>query len=285
MANFCPKCGSRASGGNFCLACGTSLGAQSAATPLAAAPPAGALPSPMAPKGSSLLKVVLIGIVLVFVLGAAGVIGAVYFIKSKVHDKVAEIKARTGVDLPAMMDDARKSHPSGERRDGCLVLSKDEAQAIVGFALTRAEGAPGNGTEEHCDYYADPAAIQEVRDNVKNALESLRNGQARSGDLSKVEEITKSISAGVNNGSAPILQITIYRGDARLTTSAFNAGTALMGFKGEQVKGPWDEATFGPLNSTLTVRKGDNGVMIDLRQVPGGREKGLALAAAIAARL
>lgn len=285
MANFCPKCGARASGGNFCLACGTALGVQSAATPPAVAP-AITLPPATTPKGSSVLKVVLIGLVLVFVLGAAGVIGAVYFIKSKVHDKVAEIKARTGVDLPAMMDDARKSHPSGERRDGCLVLSKDEAQAILGFALTRAEGAQGNGAEEHCDYYADPAALQEARDNIRNALESLGNGQAKpGGGLSKVEEITKSISAGVNNGSAPILQITIHRGDARLTTSAFNAGTALMGFKGEQVKGPWDEATFGPLNSTLTVRKGDNGVMIDLRQVPGGREKGLALATAIAPRL
>lgn len=228
----------------------------------------------------------MIGLVLLFVLGAAGVIGAVFFIKSKVHDKVAELKARTGVDLPAMMDNARKNHPSGEWRDGCLMLSKNEAQAILGFALTHAEGTVESGAEEHCAYYADPAAIQEARDKVKNTFESLRNGKATpGGDLSKVEELAKGIGVSVNNGSTPILQITISRGDARVTTSAFNAGSALLGVKAERVQGPWDEAVFGPLYSTLTVRKGDNGVMIDLREVPDGRKKGLALARAIAPRL
>jgi hypothetical protein len=83
----------------------------------------------------------------------------------------------------------------------------------------------------------------------------------------------------------PILSITIYRGDGKLSTSAFDTAGALMGYKAEHVKGPWDEGAFGPLNSTLTIRKGDDGAMIDLRQVPEGRAKGLALARVIARRL
>jgi len=51
----------------------------------------------------------LIAIVVLVGLGVAGVIGAAIFIKHKVHDKMAEIKARTGVDIPGMVDGARTS--------------------------------------------------------------------------------------------------------------------------------------------------------------------------------
>jgi hypothetical protein len=64
-----------------------------------------------------------------------------------------------------------------------------------------------------------------------------------------------------------------------------NVAGALMGTKPESVPGPWDDAVFGPMNSTLTMRKGENGVMIDLRQIAHGRQKGLELAKAIAPQL
>lgn len=281
MANFCPKCGTATAGAKFCPKCGAQLGTQQpAASP---APPAAMAPPP---KGSSALKIVLIVFVLLVVLGVAGVIGGVLFLKRKVHDKVAELKER-GVDLPAMVDSARTSHASGEWHDGCLILSRKEAQAVLGFTLTRSDGgSAGSSSNEHCDYYADPAVIQEARARLRNSFNSLRNGHTpEGGDLAKVEEIAKGFSAGANNGSTPILEITIYRGDGKLATSAFNAGSALMGFKGEHLSGPWDEAVFGPLNSTLTVRKGENGAMIDLRQIPDGHKKGLALARVIAPRL
>jgi hypothetical protein len=278
MANFCPKCGRPAAGAKFCLQCGTALDAQQpVAAPVFAAPQ---------PKGSSALKIVLIAIVVLAGLGVAGVIGAAIFIKHKVHDKMAEIKARTGVDIPGVVDGARTSHASREKRDGCLMLSKDEAQGILGFALTRADGLENGGANEHCGYYADPAAIQVAREKLRSTFESLRTGHAKTGEgVSQAEELTKSFVTSANNGSVPILEITIYRGDGKLSTSAFDTAGALMGYKAEHVAGPWDEATFGPLNSTLTIRKGDNGAMIDLRQVPDGRAKGLALAKVIARRL
>lgn len=287
MANFCMKCGGALDGAaSFCKQCGNpvSPGQQ---------PPAGnPAPQHVAPlppaKGSPVIMYALIAFFVLVALGMAGAVGTYYYAKSKIHDKMAELKEKTGVDVGAALENARQSRPSSQERDGCALLSKQEAERILGIALTRTDGSPkGGSSEEHCDYYADPSVTQASRDDLARRFQALAKSDSNQPPEKsrELESLVKGFGASANDGSTWILQITIYRGDGQLATTAFNAGSVLMGMKPESVSGPWDEAKLGPLNSTLTVRKGKDGFMIDLRQLQDGREKGVELAKAVAGRL
>jgi hypothetical protein len=283
MPNFCPKCGAAAGAAKFCPGCGSPLAAVQQPQP---APQAVMQPLPKATGGGG-LKVILIVLALIAVVGFAALIGLAYYAKTRVSARMAELKQRTGIDLPAAVRGAQESTPAGEKRDGCLLMSKDEAEKILGFTLTRSDGnlRPG-ASDEHCDYYADPKALEEIRSKTVEEFKTPANGkQSAEAGLAQVEALTKGMVAGVNDGSAPILQISVHRGDAKAASFGMTAASRLMGVKPEHLTGPWDEAEFGPMNSMLTLRKGNNGVTIDLRQVPKGREKGLQMAKVIAPRL
>jgi hypothetical protein len=279
MANFCPNCGAAAGAGSFCANCGKPLSAIEQPPP-----PAPAIPAQS--KGGSGLKIILITLALIAMVGFAAVVGLVYYAKTRVSARIAELKQRTGIDLPAAVRSVQESTPSGGRRDGCLLMSKNEAERILGFALKRSDGnlRPG-ASDEHCDYFADPDALEDIRNKTAGEFKSPAEPKSLEAGVAQAEALTKGIVAGVNDGSAPILQLSVHRGDAKVATLGITAASRLMGVKPEKVPGPWDEAVFGPMNSTLMLRKGDNGVMIDLRQVPGGREKGLRMARVIAPRL
>jgi len=229
---------------------------------------------------------VLITLALIAIVGFAAVIGLAYYAKTRVSARMAELKQRTGIDLPAAVTSIQQSTPSGEKRDGCLLMSASEAEKILGFALTRSDGSfkPG-AQDEHCDYYADPKALDEVRSKTVEGFKTATNSkESAEAGLAQAEALTKGMVAGVNDGSAPILQVTVHRGDAKAASFGITAASRLMGVKPEKITGPWDDAEFGPMDSILVVRKGDNGVSIDLRQVPKGREKGLQMARVIAPR-
>jgi hypothetical protein len=282
MANFCVKCGGALDAGvSFCRQCGSQVSAGPApATPVYNAPP-GAAPA----KGGSILKFLLIALFLVFAIGIAGVVGLYYYVKPKVTEKMTEFREKTGVDVGAAIESAGKNKPSGERRDGCLMLTREEAERILGMQLVRADGRINGSSDEHCDYYATAAAAKAGAEQATQRFQELgKSGSAKSGDMKEVEGLIKGFAAGMNDGSTPILQVTIFRGGAQLAVTAMNLGTALNGVKSERVEGPWDEATMGPLNSMMTVRKGDNGAMLDLRQLTEGREKGLEMAKVIVSR-
>ncbi len=53
----------------------------------------------------------------------------------------------------------------------------------------------------------------------------------------------------------------------------------------EKLTGIGDEAWLGPMASILVFSKGDVGIELDLRMVPGGRNRGIRLARLIAGRL
>lgn len=283
MPNFCPKCGAAAGAAKYCPGCGSPLAAVQQPQP---APQPVMQPLPKATGGGG-LKIILIVLALMAMVGFAAMIGLAYYAKTRVSARMAELKQRTGIDIPAAVRSAQESPPSGEKLDGCLLMSKDEAERILGFALTRSDGnlRPG-ASDEHCDYYADPKALEEIRSKTVEEFKGPGNTKQSAGaGLAQVEALTKGMVAGVNDGSAPILQISVHRGDAKAASFGMIAASRLMGVKPEHLTGPWDEAEFGPMNSMLTLRKGDNGVTIDLRQVPKGREKGLQMATMIAPRL
>ena len=283
MPNFCPKCGAAAGAVKFCPGCGSPLAAVQQPQP---APQSVRQPLPKASGGGG-LKIILIVLALIAMVGFAAVIGLAYYAKTRVSARMAELKQRTGIDLPAAVRSAQESTPSGEKRDGCLLMSKDEAEKILGFTLIRSDGnlRPG-ASDEHCDYYADPKALEENRSKTADKFKTAANTkQSAEAGLAQAEALTKGMVAGVNDGSAPVLQISVHRGDAKAVSFGMTAAGRLMGTKPENLTGPWDEAEFGPMNSMLTLRKGDNGVTIDLRQLPQGHEKGLQMARVIAPRL
>jgi hypothetical protein len=168
------------------------------------------------------------------------------------------------------------------------MLTKEEAQRIIGVELARVDGSSSSGSsDEHCAYYPVAGAAKANADQLAEKVQEMKNSSGRSKEagLKDVESLMKNLAAGTNDGTRPVLEITIFRGDAQLAITGLNLGTALGGMKPEKVEGPWDDATLGPLNSTLAVRKGENGFMIDLGQLPEGREKGLEVAKTIAGRL
>ena len=290
MANFCVKCGGGLdAGAGFCRQCGSSVGAGQNAAPVYNNPPVAA-PLPPATTGGSALKFLLIAFLIFAVLGVAGAVGAYYYIKGKAVEKMAEFKERTGVDVGDALEKAARSKPSssGERRDGCLMLTKGEAERILGVPLERVSGRPSaNESGEHCEYYAPASAAKVSADQAAERLKALGksgSGKSDEANLKDIEGIVKSMGAAMSDGTTPVLVVTIYRGDAQAAILGLNLGVALGGMKAEKVAGPWDEATMGPLNSLMTVRKGDNGMMIDLRQLPEGREKGIEIAKTVVAK-
>jgi len=287
MANFCVKCGGALdANASFCRQCGSPV--SEGQPPMQNAAPVYNNPPPAAPaaKSGSALKFLLIAFLIFAVLGVAALVGIFYYAKAKVTDKMAEFKEQTGVDVGAALEKAARSKPSsGERRDGCLMLTKQEAEQILGVPLERVDGGSrSNATEEHCDYYAPAGAAKASSEQAAERLKELgKSGSGKSDELNLkgIEGVVKSMGASMNDGTTPIMVVTIYRGDAQIAITGLNLGTALGGMRPEKVPGPWDEATMGPLNSLMTVRKGDNGFMIDLRQLPEGREKGLEIAKTI----
>jgi len=287
MANFCVKCGGALDpNASFCRQCGSPVSSGQApvqtAAPVYAAPPPAALPPA---KSSSVLPFLLIAFLICAVLGVAAVVGVYYYAKAKVTDKMAEIKERTGVDVGEAIEKAARSKPStGERRDGCLMLTKQEAERILGMPLDRVDGRSG-ASEEHCDYYAPAGAAKASADQAAERIKALAKSSGKDDDVAgrmkELEGVVKSMGASLNDGATPILVVTFYRGDATTAIAALNLSTAMTGVKPERVPGPWDEAAMGPLNSLMTVRKGDKGFMIDLRQLPDGREKGIEIAKTI----
>jgi hypothetical protein len=284
MANFCVKCGGGLdAGASFCRQCGSQVsGVQEQAQ----------APSPMPPaapaKGGSIFKFLIIAFLVMVALCMTASVGIYFYAKSKVQEKMAEFKEKTGVDVGAAIESAGQSRPySGGRRDGCLLLTKQEAERILGVTLTRTDGSrSGSSSEEHCDYYADASAAKASAEEAGKHFEALsKPNSGRTADLKDLEGVMKGLGASMSDGSSPYFQVTIFRDNAKIAITGMNAGTALSGGKLEAVAGPWDEAMFGVLNTMMTVRKGDQGFMIDLRQLTGGREKGLELAKVIAGRL
>ncbi|MEO8126053.1 MAG: hypothetical protein ABJF23_01655 [Bryobacteraceae bacterium] len=287
MANFCVKCGGALNAGSsFCQQCGSPV--SGGAAPVQDAPPVyAAPPAPLPPaKSSSVLPFLLIAFLVCAVLGVAALAGVYYYAKAKVTEKMADFKEKTGVDVGAALEKAAQSKPyRGERRDGCLMLTKQEAERILGMPLERVDGG-SRGSEEHCDYYAPASAAKASAEQAESRLKALGKSNLKdddvAGHLKEIEGVVKSMGAAVNDGTIPIMVVTFYRGDAMAAITGLNLGTALSGgVKPEKVPGPWDEAVMGPLNALMTVRKGDNGFMIDLRQLPEGREKGIEIAKTI----
>jgi len=267
MTKFCGNCGAATDGGRFCPKCGSP---QTNAVPAAAQ-----TPYVPAKRGSPILKIVLISVVVLFLLGITGVVGAVYYIKGKVH----EIAHSTNVsNLRDTITSAANAQPT---HAGCELLSKEQVAEILDTPVARAEGNEAGDLKEYCDYWSQPSAagktIKKTRTEDDSPEAASKDLQATLKDL---ENLAKNVSASAN-ASGPLLAVQVFRGTAKVGLLSVKAASFVTGQKQESVEGPWDEAYFGPSDVLLFVRKGDNGIMLDLHRLPQSHGKGLALAKAM----
>jgi hypothetical protein len=264
MSTFCPSCGAATGGGKFCPKCGSPQGDGAPAASLSQAPYA------PAPKKSPVLKVVLITLGVLFLLGVAGAV-KVYFV---VRDGVREARQELA---KSKMGSAERTQP------GCDLLGKDEVSQILHTPVVRVKGNQAGELREFCNYYSQANAPS---DEDKNAdADTDKSAESKDGGpgLKDLGSIAKKISDASRH--RPLLSAQIYRGNAAAALIGIKTVSRLSGNSEPSIPGPWDEAYFGPQNTTFVIRKGSNGVLLDLTQVEKKREAGLAIAKAMAPSL
>jgi hypothetical protein len=204
--------------------------------------------------------------------GVGGVVGAVYWAKNKVEEI-----AHSG-DAASLRDAISSAVKAQPTQAGCDLLSKDQVVAILHAPVARVEGNEAGDLKEFCNYWSEKASPDDSKKTPGESSDwSHKDGPAT---LKDFEDMAKSISRSAN-GPSPLLGVQVFRGTAKVALISLKTATLFSGQKNKSIEGPWDEAYFGPFDSLLFVRKGENGFMLDLKRVPLPREKGLELANAM----
>ena len=295
MSGFCASCGSPLSEqSGFCVSCGARVNHAPAAT---AVPEAA-----KSPGGAPLLKIAVIVVGVLFVLGAISIAGMYYTARRYIRmaENVTGIKAG---DVASTIRDAaergrREEH--AEKRDGCLLLSKEEASAILGIQVERIDGKPNeHESGEHCDFFIKPGTFAENQERVKQSLDAIPNdpasnsGKLPQASLDMIKNMARGAVEAARNGDEPYFSYQVERENGKLSLTAFGVADSLgsgdlssrSGGKGSEPLGVGDKAAMGIGESRMCVLKGNSALTLDLTQVTGARAKGIALAKTILPRM
>jgi hypothetical protein len=272
MASFCGTCGTPTGGAKFCPKCGSpqTITGQAAYTPAKTA---------RAKSGFPALKAVFIILAAMILLGIAGVVGALYWAKGRVEEIAHSSGAANLRDGATRWREAVSSAAHAQPTEaGCKLLDKQRVSGLLGSTVARAEGNDAGDLKEYCNYWSNES---DSNGDSKKAIEehpaSSRDGAATLDDL---QDLAKNISIA-DNAHKPLLAVQVFRGTAKVALLSLKTASLFAGQKQRSIDGPWDEAYFGPFDALLFVRKGDNGLMLDLHHVSQSREKALALARAM----
>jgi hypothetical protein len=256
-------------------------------------------PPPTKSSGGTALKIVLVVAGVLFVFGAIAA-GGIYY---TAHRYVKFAEDVTGVKASDVVNTVREAakHPSdassGRKRDGCALLSKDEAAAILGLEVERVDGKPSDQESgEHCDYFVKPGSIEENAEKVKQAAAAIPNdsksdaGQLPPESIDMIKAMHRGIIEGARNGEAHYFGFSVERENGKIACTALKIATRLGGgdittSASAEPLGVGDQAVMGMGESRLCVVRGAAAVTLDLSQVTGGRAKGIALAKTILSRL
>jgi hypothetical protein len=289
MAGFCGSCGAPLNEqSGFCGGCGARVGQQPAAPPVAKSPGG----------GGSALKVVLIVVGVLFVLGAVS-LGGMYYVA---HRYVTMAEDLTGVKAGDVVHSIREaaSHSSHdartEKRDGCLLLTRDEASAILGIEVIKVDGKPDERQSgEHCSFFVKPGSVELNSGRVRESIDAIHGESASNSDAvpSSVFDAAKNMARAAveaeRNGEAPYFGFAVERENGKIACSALGIANRLSGVdlvgKPAEPLGVGDQATMGIGESQMCVVKGDVAITLDFTQVTGARSKGIALAKTILPRL
>ena len=290
MSAFCGSCGAPlGEQSGFCGSCGARAG-QAPAAPVA----------PVAAKaagGGSALKIVAIIVGVLFVLGAVSLGGMYYAARRyvKIAEDVTGIKAGDVARSIREAGERKGQEARAEKRDGCLLLSKDEASAILGIEVERVDGKPNeHESGEHCDFFVKAGSIAENAERLKQSADAIRSepgadpNKLPPGAADMLKNLARGTVEAARNGEAPYFGYTVERENGKLTFSAFGIADRLGGGDLSTASEPLsvgDKAAMGLGESRLCVVKGNSAVTLDLTQITGARAKGIALAKTIISRL
>jgi hypothetical protein len=305
MSGFCINCGTALGGqAGFCPNCGMQIGQAAAA-------------------GSSGLKIVVLVVGVLFVFGALAIAG-MYFAGRRLvnhielatgHPGLASSIANAASSESASGNAGRSATQGGllgslhsaaaGKRDGCSLLSKNEVESILGTTINRVDGAStASESGEHCGYFVKPGTMEQDEAKIRQSAEEFKakqaaidklngsnlNEQARKEGVENVaKNLMRALAASDGSGDAPLFSFSVDRENGKSQFGAFRTANVLLGSAAqgsvESLSGLGDRAVMGPMDSILCVLKDNTCITLNLLQVPDGKEKGVALARKILARL
>lgn len=292
MAGFCRNCGSPLADAQvFCTKCGTSASgpptrpaAQAAPPPAQAAAPPPPPPQPRAQAappvaqaaaaapskgGSTLVKVLLGFLVVIFLFGVAGIAGLWYLghrIKQKAHDM--------GLDQVS----STSSGPVLGGTDPCSLLSKEDVGQVVKMEVVRAESTPGS--DPSCQY----SVMGDYVGMIAKHAALLQKDQTNEQQRQMIESFTKSIGQSANPqqidsrhpGESPVFVFSVGNTGAQATMSMTRMAFGRMGPAFTELPGIGDEA-FDVGGAMILARKGDKIVRVMYMMCPCTRDDALPL--------
>ncbi len=304
MAKFCVKCGTPLSGA-FCGKCGADMRNVSSTTqpqpsqPTAPAPQLVAqqanlspAPAPAKQGVSPLAKLGIAAVAIIFVGGAAGVVGVYYVahrVSQKIHqtaDGILGSDSKSGStsdvdDSGTGKSESGRSAKSGAIGDVCRLLSKQDVSKAVGVEIVRTQ-PEDNG----CSY---------VAKGTKEEMMS-KHAAAMAGGLGadkKTQQIIQSFTGGLgnmvrseepseqdNSGEVPVFTFSV---DQNAAEAQLRLNAKVLGSIGPQqgLPGIGDQA-FVSAGGMIFVRKGKSLVRIIYISCPCGLEQVKPLAKEIA---
>ncbi len=282
MAGFCRNCGSPLDDGQgFCARCGTAASgplvrpSASPSAPPFSAPrpqtPPQAAPQPRPPaaapskSGSTLVKVLLVFLVVIFFFGAVGVAG-IWYAAHRVNQKAHEI----GLDDLSTTANANR-RPALGGIDPCNLLSKADVGQAAKVEVIRAEA--NEGSEPGCVYNVQG----DISDLVAKHASLLHKEATTQAQRQQFESIAKNLFQGMNaeqsastskhSGEAPVFTFSVSNAGARAQMNLSRMAFSRLG--GGMVTLPDlgdDNLDIG--GAMMLVRKGDKLIRVMYMMCP-----------------
>jgi zinc-ribbon domain len=282
MAGFCRNCGSPLDDGQgFCARCGTATSgplvrpSASPSAPPFSAPrsqtPPQAAPQPRPPaaapskSGSTLVKVLLVFLVVIFFFGAVGVAG-IWYAAHRVNQKAHEI----GLDDLSTTANANRG-PALGGIDPCNLLSKADVGQAAKVEVIRAEA--NEGSEPGCVYNVQG----DISDLVAKHASLLHKEATTQAQRQQFESIAKNLFQGMNAeqsastskhpGEAPVFTFSVSNAGARAQMNLSRMAFSRLG--GGMVTLPDlgdDNLDIG--GAMMLVRKGDKLIRVMYMMCP-----------------
>jgi hypothetical protein len=293
MPGFCRNCGAPLAGA-FCTKCGqpAQAGQPTQAPGAPASPPPQAQPAvaPAAtPKSSGLGKLLLIVggvLVVLFVIGAAGVWYSVHWVKGKVSTYTGGAVG----DSPAQVSVAHGNT--------CALLSREDLQQVLGVTIEKNQEIM-EGSEPGCAYFANPEAFAQLQkmaiEQARRDSEKVSKSESASSTKSdnplellkhtkEMEGIVKGLGLTQPPEDGRAFSFTLQRNFDSSNWSAIRGTMSVVpGF--EDVPDLGDHAMIGSFGHALYVVQGNTMIHLETTWVPEARTRGAAIARKIASRL